>query len=120
MKKTTKIFLIFIGSIALLLFLLNIAAPDQVSPFYVLLIFGLFFVVIDSFLVLLMILLNSIRNQVLGQNNLLSKKLYIYSSLISIGVVVILAIQSLKPISVYELALVAIAVSIASFYVYKS
>ena len=113
-------------SFCLLIFLLNTTTPVTAGPFGILAIFVfaylILFVVIAYFLYVISRLIARLSISLISRRPfepLTLKRSFYYSSIISAAPIMIVGIQSVGSIGVYELLLIAIFVSIGCLYISK-
>lgn len=117
------IFIVSVFSCAGLLILLNIASPDNAPPVLLLGMFILLYGAVFGFVSVIFAFSRGF-NELIFPNRLRRKrynlrKAYSYMAIISCVPVFILAIQSIKPISVFEALLILALTFLACFIVYK-
>ncbi len=106
-----------------LFFIFYLVDPNKIMPFHLLLVFGLIYIIVFSWLTLIWLLLRNItrflisRNQ--RRNSGVGYKSLIYIALVSFVPIYIVAIQSIRKVAFYEIILVVILVSLAVFYIKK-
>ena len=115
---------ITIGCVATLtvLLIINMTTPSGIGPFGVLLFLFSLYVALTSALYILLRFLFSILHVPKprdGSKNRQDIKLYYFSSVLALAPVILLGIQSIGGIKLFDLCLVVIFEVIACLYVYK-
>ena len=113
-------------SLGLLIFLLNTTTPVTAGPFGILAIFVfaylILFVIIAYFLHVMSILIARLSISLISRRPfepLTLKRSFYYSSVISAAPIMIVGIQSVGTVGIYELLLITIFVSIGCLYISK-
>lgn len=106
-----------------LVILLNATSPDDVSPAVLLAVFILIYGVVFGGLVMCLVFFRSL-NKLFFPNIIKKKpinlhKTYSYIAVVSCVPIFVLAVQSIKPISGFEVVLVLALASLACLIVYK-
>lgn len=111
--------------LGVLIYILNATTPANVSPVIILVLFGsmyvttvgvLSFLMYGSQLLLRKLLYENHRSHLLGVKFL---EFYYYASVIALAPVILLAMQSVGKLGVYEVALVLVFEVVTLFYVYR-
>lgn len=115
---------ITIGCVAALtvLLIINMTTPSSIGPFGVLLLLFSLYVTLTSALYILLRFLFSVLHLSKSADNNKSRqdiRLYYFSSVLALAPVILLGIQSIGGIKLFDICLVVIFEVIACLYVYK-
>lgn len=105
---------------------LNLTSPDKVSPLMLLTVFLAIFIVVWQIVFSLISLIKR-SQEVVYKDLVLKKQLplsntrknYIYAATLAGALVVLLAMQSIEPLKLYEFGLVVLSSALIIFYVHK-
>lgn len=123
-KKVTLI--ISVASLCLLSIMMNAVNPTEVGPFGILIFFGLSYLslvgLVAYFLFILSRVYMIIARHIVGRKLIASlsfiKSTY-YSAVISMGIVIVLGLQTVASLGLYQLLLVGLLVFIGCLYIAK-
>lgn len=106
--------------------LVNLTTPDMVGPLGVLAFFVCIYVAIMCLIYLALLLIHRISKKIAVSvnsrsrlENISSTKLYYYASVIALAPVILLGMQSVGVVGVFDLALLVLFEVLACFYIAK-
>lgn len=102
---------------AVLLLVLNTASPLSVGPLGILMVFGLIYALVLSALYAVLTLVIGIAGRFTNVRSVSKKKLYYMATIVGMGPIFILALNSIGQLDMKDFVLVVVLIVIACFYV---
>lgn len=125
MKRDNIIYGISSISFLVLLAVLNWTSPEGASPFLILFIFGLFYVVCFGAYLIIYKIFNLVLRQVYYGSSTSHRvgsrrpKAHIYIAILSLAPVLLVALSSIGRVSWHETLLILMMIGLLCFYLYK-
>lgn len=102
---------------AVLSFMLNTASPLSIGPLGILIVFGLIYALVLSALYAALTLIIGILGRFTSVRSVSKKKLYYMATIVGVGPIFILALNSIGQLDMKDFVLVVVLIVVSCFYV---
>lgn len=121
MQKHIKNYFVYLTpfiALALLIALFNLTSPLKMGPAGILVAFALIYLLLASLLYVVVFAVLALVQRFIGSNSAIKKrKLYYITSIIALGPVFLLALNSIGQLDLKDFVLVVLLIGVACFYV---